>query len=135
MKWGLRWELCIVIVFIICLLIATIGLNRFGLLSDDNMGYIRYTGTEEGDTFSYSELESKVSQAGRKYYNNRYPNGLSKNTSVGVNQLINAGYLTTLYDGKGRKCTGYAYLSKSGSSFGYIKCPRYRTEGYDATYE
>ena len=135
MKWGLRWELCIIIVFILCLLIATIGLNRFGLLSDDNLGYIRYVGTEEGDTFSYSELESQVSQAGSKYYKNYYKNGLSKGTNISVNRLISAGYLSTLRDGKGRKCTGYAYLSESGSTFGYIKCPRYRTEGYDATYE
>lgn len=135
MKWGLRWELCIIIVFIVCLLIATIGLNKFGLLSHDDNSYIRYTGVEEGDTFSYSELESMVAQAGSKYYKSHYPNGLSSNTAVSVNKLYNAGYLSTLYDGKSRRCTGYAYLTKAGSSFGYIKCPRYRSEGYDGSYE
>ncbi len=134
MKWGLRWELCIIIVFILCLLVATIGLNRFGLLSSDN-DYIRYIGEEEGDTFSYSELENKVSQAGSRYYKSYYSRGLSRSTTVSTNKLIDAGYLSTLYDGKGRRCTGYAYLTTSGSSFGYVKCPRYRSEGYDPTNE
>ena len=134
MKWGLRWELCIVIVFIFCLLIATIGLNRFGLLSNDN-SVIRYVGPEEGDTYSYSELESQVAQAGLKYYKSRYPNGISESKRVSVNTLINAGFLSTLYDGNNRRCTGYAYLSTRGSSFGYVKCRRYRTEGYESAYE
>jgi hypothetical protein len=135
MKWGLRWELCIIIVFIICLLVATFGLNRFGLLSSDSEEYIRYVGEEEGDTFSYSELEKEVSQAGTRYYKSRYSGGLSESVNVDVNTLIGAGYLSTLYDGKGRRCTGYAHLSMTGSSFGYIKCRRYKSEGYDPQYE
>ena len=134
MKWGLRWELCIIIVFIICLLIATIGLNKFGLLSNDS-GVIRYVGPEEGDTYSYNELESQIAQAGSRYYKSRYPKGISESKKVSVETLINAGYLNTLYDGSNRRCTGYAYLSTRGSSFGYLKCHRYRTEGYDLDYE
>ena len=131
MKWGLRWELCIIIVFIICLLVATIGLNRFGLLSKDGSDEIRYIGVEEGDTYSYSELESRVARAGLNYYKSYYPNGLNTSTTVSVKRLIDTGYLDTLYDGEGRRCTGYAHLTIKGSSFGYIKCRRYRTEGYD----
>ncbi len=135
MKWGLRWELCIIIVFILCLLIATFGLNRFGLLSSENSKYVRYIGTEEGDTYSYSDLESKLSQAGRKYYSNYYSKGLSSDTTVSADRLIEVGFLSPLYDGQGRRCTGYAYLTKNGSSFGYVKCHRYRTEGYDFEHE
>lgn len=131
MKWGLRWELCIIIVFIICLLIATFGLNRFGLLSSEGSKYVRYIGTEEGDTYSYSDLESKLAQAGSKYYKNYYSKGLKENITVSSERLIEAGFLNPLYDGKGRRCVGYAYLTTRGSSFGYVKCHRYRTEGYD----
>ena len=131
MKWGLRWELCIIIVFIICLLIATFGLNRFGLLSSEGNEYVRYIGVEEGDTYSYSDLESKISQAGRKYYNNHYPNGVKEDVIVSADRLISAGYLSPLYDGKRRRCTGYAHITTNGTSFGYVKCHRYRTEGYN----
>ena len=134
MKWGLRWELCIIIVFIICLLIATIGLNRFGLLSDDS-GYIRYIGEESGDTYSYSDLENQIASAGAKYYKHYYSNGISSNTTVSVSRLISSGYLSTLYDGNGKRCTGYAAITRYGSSFGYVKCRHYRSEGYDSTYE
>ena len=68
MKWGIRWEFLIIIGIIICLLIATLGLSELGLLSggknDDDT--VIYTG-QNGDTSSYSVLESQLEEAGSKY--------------------------------------------------------------------
>ena len=40
-----------------------------------------------------------------------------------------------LYDEKGRKCSGYAKIVNNSTSVAYIKCPTYKTNGYDSKYE
>ena len=39
--WGLRVELVIILLFLICLAIACIGLNRFGLLGENDNPLIK----------------------------------------------------------------------------------------------
>ena len=34
--WGLRVELFYILIFLFCLVVATIGLNRLGLLGENN---------------------------------------------------------------------------------------------------
>lgn len=136
MKWGIRWEFLIIIGIIICLLIATLGLSELGLLSggknDDDT--VIYTG-QNGDTSSYSVLESQLEEAGSKYYKAHYPGGVSKTTYVSFSKLRSDGYIKSLTDDNGRNCTGYVEITKGGSVFGYVKCSRYKTGGYDSSYE
>ena len=136
MKWGIRWEFLIIIGIIICLLIATLGLSELGLLSgsekDDDT--VIYTG-QNGDTSSYTALESQLETAGSKYYKANYSGGVSQNTFVSYSKLKNSGYINSLIDENGRNCTGYVEITKSGSIFGYVKCSRYKTGGYDSSHE
>ena len=134
MKWGLRWEFCIILVIIFCLLFATLGLSKLGLLDGDREGRVIYSGIDDNDTYPYKVLESKLENAASKYFSN---NSYSKksNSYVTVSKLKSAGYLLDFSDGEERTCTGYAIRTYNGSVFGYVKCPKYRTEGYDASYE
>lgn len=126
MKWGLRVELLFILIFVICLLISTVGLNRLGILGDksifdDNVG-----------KYSYDRLEKMVSTAGLNYYNDRY---YSDSIIVKTSTLTSSGYLSPLYDEDGRKCTGYAKVMNSKVSVGYIKCFGYKTSEYDSSNE
>lgn len=131
--WGLRMELVIILLFVICLLIATIGLSKFGLLRGE--GQIEYYGTDERDTFAYSILEKKIENAAINYYNNKYTSGTNDTVIISTKTLKATGYLSELYDGNNRKCTGYAKILKNGVCLSYLKCSRYRTSGYENDYE
>ena len=136
MKWGIRWEIGIVIVIILCLLIATLGLSELGLLSGESEddGPVIYTGND-GNSYSYSVLESELEEAGSKYYNDKYTGRSNSNIYINYSTLKNNGYIDKLEDENGRICTGYVEITTSGSIFGYVKCNRYRTGGYDSSHE
>ena len=57
--WGLRVELLYILMFLFCLVIATIGLNRLGLLGENPDALIK-PDTEEKEVYSYEPLERKV---------------------------------------------------------------------------
>lgn len=62
--WGLRAELVVVIVFLMCLIISTIGLNKLGLIGgneDDNK--IPFTNNIE----VYEKMESKLIDSASMY--------------------------------------------------------------------
>ena len=137
MKWGLRWEIGIVIVIILCLLIATLGLSELGLLSggsDDDDGPVIYTGNTD-KSYAYSSLESELESAGSKYYNDKYSGKLNSNVYVSYSTLKSNGYINKLEDENGRNCTGYVEITTKGSIFGYVKCNRYKSGGYDSSHE
>lgn len=134
MKWGLRWELCILVVFVICLLFVTIGLNRFGLLSGEEIGNVVYLGEDKDDNFDYGSLETEIKNAAKKYYN-LYLKNKSGSTYVSVRDMRDTNTIDKLYDGEGRGCTGYAEITEYGSAFPYLKCPRYKTKGYKNNHE
>ena len=52
--WGLRWELGIILVFIICLIVATIGLNNFVLFDENPAAGSSYY---ISSNFNYAVLE------------------------------------------------------------------------------
>ena len=128
MKWGLRAELLFILIFIICLLISTIGFNKLGILGEEGA----FDGNQ--NRHSYSELELIVSSGALKYYEDRYK-GTTDNMTIKTSLLISNGYISNLYDEKGRKCSGYAKIVNNSTSVAYIKCPTYKTNGYDSKYE
>ena len=126
--WGLRVELAFILLFIVCLIIATIGIHKLGLMEDKDGAYIDLGG--KGDIYNYSLLENKVATAGIAYKDAYYPYGVSEEVKVTVDTLVYNGYMSRIYDGNGRTCSGYARLLTNGNVVSYIKCPSYVTPGY-----
>lgn len=130
--WGLRVELFFIFIFLLCLLIATLGLNKFGLL--ENKEDTDVFGNPK-NTQKYLGYEDDVSRAAYNYYNNKYPSGSSDTIIVSLNTLYNGGYLSVLYDAKGNECSGYAKILSNKNVLPYIKCSNYKTKGYSKNYE
>ena len=126
--WGLRVELAFILLFLFCLLIATIGIHTLGLMEDKSGAYIDLS--PSGSGYDYSVLESRVTNAASKYYSDYYPYGTGGEIRVSVDTLIYDNYLNRLYDDKGSTCAGYARILSNGNIVSYIKCPRYTTPGY-----
>lgn len=127
--WGLRIELVFILMFIICLLIATIGLNYLGLVGEEGAF------DNNKNLSSYTELEHKLSTGALEYYNSRYNNSNEDAVIIKSSTLFANGYISNLYDKKGRKCKGYAKVLNNKTSVAYIKCPGYKTSGYDRNNE
>lgn len=128
--WGLRSELMFIILFMVCLLIATIGLIRFGLLGDNN----NVKGNINSPYFSYPALELQLNNASVRYYNSHYYNEYDDNIIIRSYALVNFGYMKELLDEDGKPCVGYTRVvnQNNGPSFtSYISCPKYKTNGYD----
>ncbi len=125
MKWGLRVELLFILIFIVCLIISTIGLNQLGILGNKN--------EFSNNGYSYYELEQIVSSGALKFYEERYSAG--EDIIIKVSTLISNGYIPNLYDENGMACNGYAKIINSKASIAYIKCPYYQTSGYDSKNE
>lgn len=134
--WGLRVELAFILLFLICILISTIGLHSLGLLSDKEGAYVdlgEYT--SRNSNYDYKAIESKVTAAARNYYSEVYPNGNNDTIIVSISTLKGLGYLGSVPDSKGRECTGYSKILNTGTCVSYIKCSVYKTTGYSEEYE
>ena len=135
--WGLRAELGFLLLFLICLLIATIGLHKLGLVGNNEPGveedFSIYT--VGNGNYDYESLEDEVTLAARKYYDLKYPNGSADTIVVSVDTLKNNGYLSPIYDSRNKECKGYARILKSKTIVSYIKCAVYKTAGYSEDYE
>ncbi len=130
--WGLRFELFFILIFVVCILIATIGLHSIGLIGGDEDNLLN-SGTDSD--FDYDALESQAADAGKKYYLSHYPNGSSDTIIVSISTLINNGYISKLYDENNKECTGYVKLLSNGNQVAYLDCSRYQSVGYDEDYE
>ncbi len=134
--WGLRVELAFILLFLICLLISTIGLHKLGLLGNSNGIYTDGSGTIEDDVnYNYDNLEKKVSEAALNYYKDAYEDNREDTVIISTSRLIANGYLNGLEDNRGRSCKGYAIVIKSSNVSSYIKCGFYKTAGYNSDYE
>ncbi len=135
--WGLRAELGFLLLFLICLLIATIGLHKLGLVGNNEPGveedFSIYT--VGNGNYDYESLEDEVTLAARKYYDLKYPNGSADTIVVSVDTLKNNGYLSPIYDSRNKECKGYARILRSKTIVSYIKCSVYKTAGYSEDYE
>lgn len=129
--WGLRFELFFIAIFLVCLLIATIGLNKMNLLgnSDDSdlFGNVK-------DTTMYNGYESDLRKAALNYYNNKYANS-NDTIVIKTSTLYQNGYLSVMYDTNGKECSGYAKVFSNKSVSAYIKCSKYKTDGYSKNNE
>ncbi len=85
--WGLRVELLYILMFLFCLVIATIGLNRLGLLGENPDALIK-PDTEEKEVYSYEPLERKVVEAAKKYYIDNYSDSSEDIVIIRTSTLI-----------------------------------------------
>ena len=130
--WGLRFELFFILIFVVCILIATIGLHSIGLIGGDEDSLLN-SGIDSD--FDYEALEVRVADAGKNYYNYYYPNGSNDTIIVTIDTLINNGYLNKVLDERNKECDGYVKLLNNGNQVAYLNCSRYITVGYDKDYE
>ena len=134
--WGLRVELAFILLFVICIIISTIGLNRMGLFGDNDDSYIDMSEYTKGNgTFDYDALEQKVIDASVRYYDDVYPNGSEDTVIVSISTLKNNGYLSPIYDARNKECNGYSKILSNRNTIAYIKCSVYKTTGYSEDYE
>ena len=122
--WGLRAELGFILLFLICLIISSIGLSQFGLLKNG-----KYNNSNSNE--SYYILENDVAASAKKYYNRYYKNGADQTVIIGVKALITNGYINEVKDKYGNDCTGYAKILSNGTSQAYLSCKYYKTTGDD----
>ena len=136
--WGLRVELVIILLFLICLAMACIGLNKFGLLGDNNDPIIKEPTTENIKLY-YEGLEDKLRVATREYYNAKYNDNNEDIVIINLTTLYNSGYISKLYDKNNKECNGYSKVINSGDSstiISYIRCCNsYTTTGYERSNE
>lgn len=128
--WGLRVELAFILLFLVCLLIATIGLSKFGLIGGEKEAH-EIHGDMINDSFNYSSLENKLTVSANKYYNEKYLEGISDTIVISSDVLMANGYLSDLKDGNGKDCSGYSKVHSNGVIVSYVKCNKYTTTGYE----
>ncbi len=133
--WGLRVELAFLLLFLICLLISTIGLHKMGILGTDEGVYTDDGTINDNVNFDYNSLEKKVTDAAEIYYKDMYPKGSDDTIIVTTSKLKSGGYLESITDAKGRECSGYSIILKTKNIVSYIKCGIYKTAGYSEDYE
>ena len=133
--WGLRVELAFLLLFLICLLISTIGLHKMGILGTDKGVYTDDGTINDNVNFDYNSLEKKVTDAAEIYYKDMYPKGSDDTIIVTTSKLKSGGYLESITDAKGRECSGYSVILKTKNIVSYIKCGIYKTAGYSEDYE
>ena len=130
--WGLRVELLFILLFIVCLIIAVIGLNRMGVIGGD-LSSINVGNNKESIEVYYmleNDLVNIATNYVNDYYEGNYP---EEEFDVRSSTIVNTGYMSKLKDSKGRECTGYVTVKQINSSLiymPYIKCIKYKTEGY-----
>lgn len=126
--WGLRVELVFILIFLIALVIATIFLNQIGLFDD-----VKY---DTGNS-NYSDVESDLVDAAKKYINQNYEFDMLENTTlVKYSTLKNQNFLGDLKDYTGNNCSGYVEVIKDEGMllfYPYIKCNKYVTNKYDSS--
>ena len=124
--WGLRVELVFIILFLICRLIAAIGLRKMGLFGGQNS-------IDNSPRYSYLELENKMNDASKKYFQ-RYYSNYNREVTIRSLTLVSGGYMSSLIDENGDECSGYTKVTPNYSGelifTSYINCPNYKTAGY-----
>ncbi len=128
--WGLQTALLFILMFLACLVIAIIGINKFGIL-----GYIDLPGVKDSST-NYELLEEKLVEAAKEYVYEEHENNLNENTLIlRVSHLIKNKYLEEVSDNNGNVCSGYVEVIKTESNnivyYPYLKCKKYTTYEYD----
>lgn len=132
------------LIFIICLVIAGLGLRQFGLL-DEDWHFVKLEDLKkdnskyEGDTtkVTYASLREDMVGATIKYIKKYYNDELGLDTlNIRVSQLKKEGFIEKFQDADGKECSGYVsvYLDNNNKIHydPYLKCKKYETTGYEA---
>ena len=126
--WGLPSAIFFIVLFFIALIIAIIGIKKFGLLDGNNSKLKN----------NYSQIENKLVEASKKYISEKYNNVLNEDILIiRISNLKENNYINNIKDEEGNSCSGYVEVYKNSSSKilykSYIKCINYKTEGYDSS--
>ncbi len=137
--WGLSSELIFILIFIICLIIAVIGLKEFSLMEEFNPNYYSNTNTNNDSInkeYNYQELEVRLKNSTIDYINDVYNNDLGLDTLIIQSSLLRKmGYLSNYSDEDDKYCSGYCevYLNENNEIIyePYVKCgDYYESKGY-----
>ena len=137
--WGLSSELIFILIFIICLIIAVIGLKEFSLMEEFNPNYYSNTNTNNDSInkeYNYQELEVRLKNSTIDYINDVYNNDLGLDTLIIQSSLLREmGYLNNYSDENDKYCSGYCevYLNENNEIIyePYVKCgDYYESKGY-----
>lgn len=137
--WGLSSELIFILIFIICLIIAVIGLKEFSLMEEFNPNYYSNTNTNNDSInkeYNYQELEVRLKNSTIDYINDVYNNDLGLDTLIIQSSLLRKmGYLNNYSDEDDKYCSGYCevYLNENNEIIyePYVKCgDYYESKGY-----
>lgn len=137
--WGLSSELIFILIFIICLIIAVIGLKEFSLMEEFNPNYYSNTNTNNDSinkVYNYQELEVRLKNSTIDYINDVYNNDLGLDTLIIQSSLLRKmGYLNNYSDEDDKYCSGYCevYLNENNEIIyePYVKCgDYYESKGY-----
>ncbi|UKI58789.1 MAG: hypothetical protein L6V81_05390 [Clostridium sp.] len=136
--WGLRVELLIILLFVICLAVACIGANKFGLLGKKMIILLLKNLLLKNNTLFYEGLEDKLRVATREYYNVKYNDNTEDIVIIKLSTLYSGGYISKLYDKNDRECKGYSKVivnNDTSTIVPYIRCSGYTTSGYERSNE
>lgn len=132
--WGLRAELLFVLLFLFCMVIVVVGLNRFGLLGYNPDSILEKT---DDQTFDYEPLERSLISGAKEYISEYYSDGFNEDSIiVRYVTLRNYSYISKLVDGDKKECSGYVVVNNIEGNVlynPYLKCKKYKTDGYDST--
>lgn len=137
--WGLKNELIFILIFIICLIVAALGLKQLSTTKEFNPNYYNNTNTSNGDTqieYNYKNLEIKLKNSTINYVRDVYNNDLGLDTLIiQANLLRQKGYLNNYIDEDNKYCSGYCevYLDENNEIIyePYVKCGEfYESKGY-----
>lgn len=117
--WALSTEVFYLIIFVICLIVAIIGIIRLGLYLNNGEKY-----------FDYQSLEVKLEESSKNYVSNKVE--VDDYELVRSSTLKSNNYLSDFEDGKGNSCSGYVEVYNNNEYKSYVKCPYYETFGYDS---
>lgn len=142
--WGYFEFFAFLIIFIVCLIIAGLGLRQFGLLDEDwhfvDLETLKKPSNNNGGSSSrpvtYGDLREDMVEATMKYIEKYYNNQLGLDTlNIRVSQLKNEGFLEKFKDADGNDCSGYVSVYLDDQSRiqydAYLKCKKYETTGYE----
>jgi hypothetical protein len=137
--WGFVEFFAFLIIFVVCLFIASYGLRSFGLL-DEDWHFIKNQDTNKVEDnkpkVTYGSLREDMVGATMKYIKKYYNDELGIDTlNIRVSQLKSEGLLDKFQDADGNSCSGYVSVYLDDLSRiqydAYLKCKDYETTGYE----
>lgn len=86
-------------------------------------------------TYSYQEIENDLVEAAMEYMSKDKDLNKIKEEKIEIETLINKGFLKKIYDPNysNYECDGYVIFTREKTTYSYspyIKCKKYKTEGY-----